>query len=154
MNNIPKLNIPQQELNLKKDSNNKLHIFDRIRKKWLVLNPEEWVRQNVVSYLIKSLNYPENLIAVEKEIVVAGRKLRFDALVYSSDFKPLLIIEFKAPEIKITQESFDQILTYNYITQAPYLLVTNGVFHVACKVSPDKKIGFLEEIPAFNEIDC
>lgn len=149
--NIPTLNFPEYNFSIKQQ-NGKLVIFDTFRKKWIVLTPEEWVRQNLLSYLSNDLKYPKGLIAIEKEIVVANRKLRFDALIYGKDYSPKMIIECKAPEIKITQEVFDQILTYNYITKAPYLLVTNGLFHVVCRVKGNSEFDFLEKIPDCNDL--
>lgn len=146
-----KLNLPEYKFKLKKEKEAH-YLFDEIRNKWMVFNPEEWVRQNLLKYLYTDLNYPKNLISIEKQIIIANRTLRFDALVYSTDFSPLVIIECKAPNIKITQETFDQILTYNYIINSPYLLVTNGLFHVFCKINSDKTISFLEKIPSYKEL--
>ncbi len=145
------LNFPEYNFKFKQDKK-QLYIFDKFRKKWLQLSPEEWVRQNLLMYLTEKLNYPHNLIAIEKKLEIAKRKLRFDALVHNKNFEPLVIIECKAPEIKITQESFDQILTYNYIINAPYLLVTNGLFHVFCKIDDAGSFEFMEKIPSFIEI--
>ncbi len=148
---LPQLNFPEFDFKIKQE-NKHLHIFDKIRKKWLVASPEEWVRQNLLTYLTERLNYPVNLIAIEKKLEIAKRKLRFDALVYDKSFKPLVIIECKAHTIKITQESFDQILTYNYLVKAPYLLVTNGLFHVFCEIKDNSGFSFMEEIPDFKNI--
>ncbi len=146
------LDFPEYQFKLKKDKTGDTHIFDKYRKKWIICNPEEWVRQNLLRYLNENLNYPENLIAIEKKLVIAKRTLRFDALIYNKDYKPLVIIECKAPNIKITQETFDQIFTYNHLIKAPYLLVTNGLFHVFCKIDDDKKFSFIEKIPDFRDI--
>lgn len=148
---LPVLNFPEFNFRFKQDKT-QLYIFDIFRKKWLKISPEEWVRQNLLMYLTEKLNYPQNLIAIEKKLEIAGRKLRFDALVHNKSFEPLVIIECKAPEIKITQESFDQILTYNYMIKAPYLLVTNGLFHVFCKIDNTGGFGFMDKIPSFIEI--
>lgn len=147
-----KLNFPEFEFKTKNDEANNILIYDKFRKKWILCNSEEWVRQNLLKYLNEKLNYPLNLIAVEKSISIANRRLRFDALVYSPDFNPLVIIECKSPKIKITQDSFDQIFTYNYLTKAPYLLVTNGLFHVFCKIEKNNTFSFCEEILEYRKL--
>ncbi len=148
---LVKLDFPSQNIKLR-DQDDSVYIFDELRKRWMVCTPEEWVRQNLIMFLISNMNYPKSLIALEKQIKIAGRNLRFDALVYNRNYSPLLIIECKAPQIKITQETFDQILTYNHLINAPYLLVTNGLFHVFCNVRSKSEIKFLEEIPRYEDI--
>jgi hypothetical protein len=148
---LTKLDFPEQNIRLRENKET-LSIYDHLRKKWLICTPEEWVRQNLILFLITNMNYPRNLIAIEKQICIAGRKLRFDGVIYDKDFKPLVIIECKAPTIKISQDTFDQILTYNYMINAPYLIVTNGLFHVFCKIESKTKFSFLEKIPDYKQL--
>ena len=107
-----KLNLPEYNFRTKTE-NSKTLIFDSIRKKFVVLTPEEWVRQNFIQYLIQEKNYPQNLMAVEKQIKVNQQQRRFDLLIYQRNGNPHLIAEFKAPNVKITQNAFDQVVRYN-----------------------------------------
>lgn len=146
-----KLNLPQYQFKLsKKDAT--IYIFDEIRKKKVVVTPEEWVRQHFVKYLIKEQHYPPSLIAVEKEIKVHNLKKRFDILVFNSKGSHELIVECKAPQVKITQATFDQIARYNLTLNAKYLIVTNGLNHYFCKMDfINKKYIFLKECPKFQK---
>lgn len=107
-----KLNLPEYTFRTKTE-NGKLMIFDAIRKKFVVNTPEEWVRQNFIQYLKKEKKYPESLMAVEKQIMVNEKQRRFDLLIYLRNGQPHLIAEFKAPNVKITQDTFDQVVRYN-----------------------------------------
>ncbi len=134
-----------------KNSENKVHIFDVIRKKFVVLQPEEWVRQHLVHSLIDEKKYPKSLINVEKQLVFNGLKKRYDVVVFNSDGSINIICECKAPQIKIDQTTFDQIAQYNAVLQANYLLVTNGLEHFYCKMDFKKeKYTFLRDIPEFS----
>ena len=142
-----KLNFSAYKFKLSK-KNNKIYIFDEIRKKNIFLTPEEWVRQHVIQFLIQENNYAKSLIAVEKEIKVNKQKKRFDILIFNKQGTPELIVECKAPTIKITQKTFDQIARYNLELKAKYLMLTNGLNHYYCKMDFEKKIYiFLEECP-------
>ena len=101
-------------------------IFDSLRKKWIVLTPEEWVRQNFVQYLLQVKNYPASLIAIEKEIKLGELKKRFDILVYDNNHQPWMMIECKAAAIKLDEKVLEQILRYNISVPVRYLVVTNG----------------------------
>lgn len=128
-----------------------MRIFDVIRKKFVDLQPEEWVRQHVLHFLINDKNYPKSLINVEKELKVNALKKRYDIVIYNSDGSILLLVECKAPEIKITQETFDQIARYNSQLDATYLMVTNGMAHYYCKMNlQEEKYTFLKDIPDFS----
>ena len=152
MNNpLQHLCFPDYDFRLKK-VDSKISIFDELRKKWLVCTPEEWVRQNLIKFLINKYNYPPNLIAIEKGLSLAGRDYRFDALVFDGEFKPLLIIECKAPSIKLSQDTFDQIWTYNYEIKAPYFLITNGVTFIMGKYSKENDIEFFDSPKSFEEL--
>jgi hypothetical protein len=146
-----KLGFPEYEFRIRKNEN-KISIFDEIRKKWIICTPEEWVRQNLIKFLIKEYNYPTTLIAVEKGLKLAGRDYRFDVLVYSRDYKPLVIIECKAPEVPLSQSVFDQIWNYNYEIGAPYFLVTNGLGFIMGKVTKDNEIEYLDKPADYDEL--
>ena len=144
------LNFPAYEFRFK-NSENKVHIFDVIRKKFVVLQPEEWVRQHLVHYLIHSKKYPKSLINVEKQLNVNGQKKRYDIVVFNTDASIAVLCECKAPEIKIDQTTFDQIARYNMSLKANYLMVTNGLQHFYCKMDfEEEKYRFLKDIPDFS----
>lgn len=109
-----------------KNEGGKDFIFDSFRKKWMVLTPEEWVRQNFLQYLVQELKYPESLIAVEKEFRFGEMNRRFDILVYNKDHQPWLMVECKAPEILLDQSVLEQVLRYNISIPVAYLVITNG----------------------------
>lgn len=134
-----------------KSSENSTHIFDIIRKKFVVLQPEEWVRQHTVHFLIEEKKYPKSIINVEKQITVNKLKKRFDIVVFNSDGSIQILVECKSPDIKISQATFDQIAQYNIKLKAAYLMVTNGLDHYYCQIDPIKeKYTFLREIPDFS----
>jgi hypothetical protein len=145
-----KLNLPTYNFKLKSKENKTL-IFDKLRKKYMVLTPEEWVRQHFVHFLIDKKNYPTSLIALEKQLTINNRKKRTDILVFNSDGSPEIIVECKAPSIKITQDTFDQIARYNLKLQANFLIVTNGLEHFYCKMDFENETYiFLKEIPDYK----
>ena len=134
-----------------KNSENKPRIFDVIRKKFVVLQPEEWVRQHTVHYLIFDKKYPKSLVNVEKQLIVNQLKKRYDVVVFNTDGSIHILVECKAPEIKITQNTFDQIARYNLHLKADYLMVTNGLEHFYCKMDfALEKYNFLTHIPNFS----
>ena len=146
-----------QKLNFKsysfrfKNRENKLLIFDPIRKKFVVLQPEEWVRQHCVKFLINEKNYPKSLINVEKELNINGVKKRYDIVIYNSDGSILLIVECKSYKVQITQDTFDQIARYNLALNAEYLMTTNGINHYYCILDYENKAyNFLKEIPDYK----
>ena len=144
------LNFPTYSFRLK-NSENITHIFDVIRKKFVVLQPEEWVRQHCVQYLIQEKNYPISLINVEKVILINGLKKRYDIVVFNPDGSLYIVVECKAPKIKISQTTFDQIARYNLTLKAPYLMVTNGLNHYFCTMNHDaESFEFLETLPTYN----
>ncbi len=134
-----------------KSSENKVHIFDVVRKKFVVLQPEEWVRQHVVHYLLKIKKFPLSLINVEKQLTLNGRKKRYDAVIFNSDGTIHLLVECKAPSVVINQDVFDQIAQYNMNLNATYLMVTNGLRHFYCEMDyQEEKYSFLPAIPDFS----
>ncbi len=151
MEKFPQLCFPGYEFRLKTEGG-KPCIFDEIRRKWVTCTPEEWVRQNLVRFLVQDCVYPQALVALEKQVVVAERNLRFDALVYNREIKPLMIIECKAPTVKLTQKVFDQIWHYNLEIMAPYFLVTNGIDLVMGQYDREKGVEFFERVKAFEEL--
>ncbi len=147
---MQQLNLPTYQFKLKSSENKQL-IFDKIRKKYVVLTPEEWVRQNFVSYLITEKKYPISLIAVEKQLIVNNLKKRFDILIFNTDGLPKIIVECKSPSIKISQDTFDQIARYNLALNAEILVVTNGIEHYYCKVdTKNEKYSFLKDIEQYS----
>ncbi|MCO6163292.1 type I restriction enzyme HsdR N-terminal domain-containing protein [Flavobacterium sp. NRK F7] len=134
-----------------KNSENKTFIFDEIRKKFVVLTPEEWVRQNTLHYLIHEKKYSKSYINVEKLVKVNGINKRYDIVVFNSDGSIFLLIECKAPEVVISQHTFDQIARYNLVLKASYLMVTNGLNHYFCQMDfENEKYVFLKDLPNYN----
>ena len=134
-----------------KNSENKVSIFDEIRKKFIILTPEEWVRQHVVQFLLEEKKYPKSLINVEKVLKVNGLRKRYDVVVFNPDGSIFILIECKAPEIKIAQATFDQIARYNMTMKAQFLMVTNGLNHYFCQMDfENEKYTFLENLPNYN----
>ncbi len=130
-----------------------IEVFDPIRKKYVVLTPEEWVRQNFIKYLVEEKHYPASLMAVEKTIVVNKLKKRCDVVIYGTERKPLLMVECKASNIKINQNSFDQIARYNLSLDVKYLIITNGINHFCCTMDKVKMTyDFLEEVPTYQDL--
>ncbi|MCL7763555.1 type I restriction enzyme HsdR N-terminal domain-containing protein [Polaribacter sp. Z014] len=147
---MQKLNLPTYNFKLK-SSENKTLIFDNLRKKYMVLTPEEWVRQHYVHFLIDEKKYPTSLIALEKQLTINNRKKRTDILVFNKEGNHEIIVECKAPSIKITQDTFDQIARYNLKLKATFLIVTNGLEHFYCKMDFENETYiFLKEIPNYK----
>jgi type I site-specific restriction endonuclease len=146
------LNLPTYSFKIKSDLQRKL-IFDSIRKKYVVLTPEEWVRQNFIQYLVTNKNFPASLIAVEKKVDVNLLPQRSDIVLYNSNANPIMIVECKSAKIKITQDVFNQIARYNMVLKVPFLVVTNGLHHYCCKMDYEKKTyQFLRDIPNYQNI--
>ncbi|MGW9686388.1 type I restriction enzyme HsdR N-terminal domain-containing protein [Flagellimonas sp. 2504JD1-5] len=144
------LNFPKYTFRVK-NSENSIHIFDLIRKKFVLLQPEEWVRQHVLHFLIFTKNYPKSLINVEKQLTINNLKKRYDIVVFKPNGSINVLVECKAPEINIDQTTFDQIAQYNLSLEADYLMVTNGMEHYYCKMDfKREKYMFLKEIPDFS----
>lgn len=141
----------QQFLKIKKE-NSKRYIFCFIRKKYLVITPEEIVRQLFIFYLIKIKHYPKNKIAVEKQLFVNGLSKRFDIMVLDEAFQPWILIECKAPSVQIKQEVFNQVARYNLVLKTDLIIVTNGKETYCCKVNRrSRAFEFLDNIPNFRE---
>lgn len=149
---MTRLNLPPFEIKLR-GIKAQPQIFDILRKKYIALTPEEWVRQHFVHFLVEHKGYPAALMANEIQLKVGEKTLRADSVLYSRDLKPRMIIEYKAPHIPITQKVFDQISIYNMLLHVDYLVVSNGLQHYICKMDyNDKKYLFLEDIPDYEEL--
>lgn len=147
---MQKLNLPIYSIKLKKDWNKTL-VFDPIRKKYIVLTPEEWVRQNFIQFLIEEKNYPASLMAIEMGIDLLNTKKRCDIVLYNTEGLPHMIVECKAPSIKISQDTFDQIARYNMTLKTNLLVVTNGLRHFVCMMDyQNQRYHFLKEIPNYS----
>lgn len=148
---MKKLNLPAFDYKVKKQGN-RLYIFDPIRRKYLVLTPEEWVRQHLVNYLLCYLGYPKGLLTTETGLLYNGMQRRSDLLVRNKSGNPHLLAECKAPDVPINQQVFRQISAYNQTLQAPLLLLTNGLQHFCCVLEPESNNWrFLPQIPPWNE---
>lgn len=134
-----------------KNSENKLRIFDEIRKKFIILTPEEWVRQHCIRFLMDEKHYPKSLINVEKELLINDRKKRYDIVVFHPNGNINILIECKAPKVNITQQTFDQIAQYNLLLNADYLMVTNGLNHYYCIMDFENECyQFLRDLPVYS----
>ncbi|GAA4436677.1 type I restriction enzyme HsdR N-terminal domain-containing protein [Pontibacter saemangeumensis] len=144
------LNLPPFEYKITKSGTNNL-IFDIIRRKYVVLTPEEWVRQHVVHYLINTLAYPKSLLSVERGANYNKLQKRSDLCVYNTEGKPHLLVECKAAHVPITQEVVKQVSIYNQTLQAPFLVITNGLQHYCWQVDfRTRQFQPLQDIPAFS----
>lgn len=146
------LNLPDYPIRL---SGTQEHpsIFDILRRKYVALTPEEWVRQHFIHFLINQKNYPATLLANEIKLQVGNKTLRADSVLYDRELRPRMIAEYKAPHIPITQKVFDQISDYNMLLHVDYLVVSNGLQHYCCKMDYDnQKYLFLEDIPDYQNI--
>ena len=121
-----------------KEEKGKEFIFDEFRKRWVLLTPEEWVRQNFLQYLTQTKKYPASLIAIEKEIKLGELKKRFDILVYDAETKPWMIVECKEMNVALDKAVLDQVLRYNIALNVPYLVITNGVYCMAFNLKENK----------------
>ncbi len=146
------LNLPGAALRIR-NKGEKQEVFDGVRKKFVALTPEEWVRQHFIHYLADHRNVPRSLIAVETSLRYHRLNKRSDIVVYGKEGKPCLIVECKGPEVEVTQAVFDQVAMYNMALKVPFLVVTNGMVHFACYIDHvSGKISFLKEIPEFGEM--
>jgi len=144
------LNLPRYFFSIK-EVKGKKYIFDDIRRRYVILSPEEWVRQNLIRFLTENRNFPLQLISIEKAYNQSQITRRYDLLVYNRLGKPIMIIECKAPGVEINQKAFDQATRYNERYQAGYMLISNGLKHYCCKIDKDgKHYEFMADIPFFN----
>lgn len=146
------LNLPKYGIKIANENGHQT-IFDVLRRKYVALTPEEWVRQHFVHYLIEHKGYPQSLMANEIQLAIGNKKLRCDSVLYDRSLKPRMIIEYKAPTVNITQKVFDQITIYNMLLHVDYLVVSNGIKHYCCRMDyENQKYLFLDDIPNYQEI--
>ena len=146
------LNLPAHDFKLKHEGK-KTQIFDSIRKKFVTLTPEEWVRQHFIQYLISEKKVPASLIAVEMGLKYIELNKRSDIVIYNKEGNPVLLVECKAPDVKITQDTFDQIARYNMTLKVKYLALTNGISHYYCLIDRDNNsYSFLLDLPVYSSL--
>jgi len=147
---VNRLNLPEFKFKIIKEGGRRL-ILDQIRRKYVVLTPEEWVRQHFINYLVNDLAYPKSLFRVETGLKYNQMQKRSDIVVHGRDGIPWMLIECKSPEIKLTQKAFNQVAVYNMTVGARYLAVTNGMVHYCClSATKDRSAVFLDHFPAFD----
>jgi hypothetical protein len=144
------LNFPAVKLRLR-DEKTHTQVFDVIRKKYILLSPEEWVRQHVIHFLIEEKKFPTGLIEIEKQISLFNTNKRVDILVRDKNLKPLLLVECKAADVALKQNEINQLARYQITLQAPYCMLTNGINHIVMKLEGEK-VTFLPELPSYQEI--
>ncbi len=150
MHTFPSLNLPAHPLKIK-EAEQKWQVFDALRKKWLVLTPEEWVRQHMVHYLITEKKYPKALFKLEGGLRLNTLQKRSDIVVFDKTGNPFLLVECKATSVKLTQAVFEQIAAYNTTLKVKYLVVSNGLEHYCCSIDYDThSYQFIAEIPVFE----
>ena len=148
---MQQLNFPAYQFRFK-NSENKVSIFDVIRKKFIILTPEEWVRQHVVNYLLIDKKFPISYLNVEKVLLVNNLRKRYDAVIYNPDGSIFILVECKSPTVSISQSTFDQIARYNMTLKADFLMVTNGLNHYFCKMDfENEKYEFLNSLPDYQK---
>jgi len=149
--NLPPLNLPPYPFKIS-DDNGLLSLFDEIRKKNIILTPEEWVRQHFVQYLIRQKGYPRSLIRLEGGLKLNGLQKRTDIVVFDSSGQRILIVECKAPSVSIDQKTFDQVARYNMVHKVSLLAVSNGLQHYYCTINHEKRnYLFIEDLPAYSK---
>lgn len=151
---LPVLNLPPIDAPVRPDADSRrggLEIYDILRQRWVALTPEEWVRQHFVRFLMAERAFPQAFMANEIALKLNSTTRRADTLIYTRDLHPIAVVEYKAPEVPVTQKVFDQIARYNSVLGARYLIVSNGMRHYCCRFTPDG-YRFLPDIPAYNEM--
>jgi hypothetical protein len=146
------LNLPAYDVRLR-GTREKPEIFDFLRRRFVALTPEEWVRQHFTHFLVEHKGYPQALLGNEIELKTGGKRLRCDSILYNKDMSPRMILEYKAPSVALTQKVFNQISTYNFLLHVDYLIVSNGLQHYCCRMDYDRgEYDFLPEIPDYEVI--
>ena len=146
------LNLPKFKIHLG-GTREKPEIFDFLRRRYVKLTPEEWVRQHFVHWLVEKKGYPKGLLGNEIELRVADKKLRCDSVLYDQQTRPRMIIEYKAPTIPLSQKVFDQISAYNLLLHVDYLVISNGMEHYCCRMNyENNSYDFLQDIPDYKTI--
>jgi len=146
------LNLPEYIFRIKKQTD-RLLIFDSQRKRYVSLTPEEWVRQNFIRFLVEVKGYPAALLAIEKQLNMNGMKKRCDAILFDKDAKPIMIIELKAPNVPISQSTFDQVAVYNAKLKVDFFMISNGMEHFCCRVNTKTaRYEYFPEIPDYKSL--
>lgn len=146
------LNLPPYDVKIKQEGQRAM-ILDILRRKYVALTPEEWVRQHFIHFLMNEKGYPSTLLQNEIELRCGDKKMRCDSVLFKNDGTARMIMEYKAPTINITQEVFNQIASYNVLLRVEYLIVSNGINHYCCKMDyENNSYRFLEEIPGYKEL--
>lgn len=149
---MQQLHFPAFDFKLR-NADNRQEIFDTVRRKFVALTPEEWVRQHLIHYITLVKGYPIATIGVEKQLMLNKMPKRFDLVIFKRNGSPLLLAECKAPEVEITEKTFDQAARYNMLLQADYFLITNGLEHYPCRLDYiNKQYIFIEDIPDFGQV--
>lgn len=149
---LEKLNLPAYEYRIA-EKNNQVEIFCLIRKRFVLLTPEEWVRQHFINFLVSQHKYPKSMIQVEKEILYNRLRKRFDIVVYNPMGKALMLIECKASSVKLSENTFQQAAVYNLNLQSEFLVITNGMQHYCCRIDHKlKKYDFIQSLPEYPSI--
>lgn len=151
---MPRLNLPPAELQVRPDSDSRrggAEVYDFLRRRWVALTPEEWVRQHFTFFLERYRDFPPALMGNEVSLRLNGTSRRCDTVVFTRALKPLCIVEYKAPSVALTQKVFDQIARYNSVLEAPYLIVSNGLSHYCCRFT-GSGYRFLPDIPSFGDM--
>ncbi|MBR1467875.1 MAG: type I restriction enzyme HsdR N-terminal domain-containing protein [Bacteroidaceae bacterium] len=143
------LNLPDADIRIEK-RHGLLYLWDPLRSRWIRLTPEEWVRQHFTAWMISDLGYPKGRMAHEISLQAGAMKMRCDAVFYDQQGMPQIIMEFKAPDVPITQSTCDQIIRYNRVLHVPMLIISNGMQHFCCKIADDE-VRFLPEVPRYAE---
>ena len=142
------MNLPRYPFKLKRVEG-QTQIFDEIRRKWLILTPEEWVRQHFVMYM-NTQGYPLSLMAIERKLTLNGMTRRSDILAFQPSGDPYLLVECKAPGVPLSQEVLDQAWRYNSVLRVPYVLITNGIQHICIRCGPDGNQHYMDHLPSFE----
>lgn len=148
-----RLNLPEYDARLSRRPDGTVQIYDDLRRKYVALTPEEWVRQHFVHWLLEAKHYPASLMANEVGLRLNGTLRRCDTVVFGTDGRPAVVVEYKAPEVAVTQKVFDQIARYNLVMKADYLVVSNGMSHYCCRYDHATGLyAFVREVPMWEEI--
>ena len=149
---MERLNLPPYEFKTRQ-ADGKTYILDILRRRFISLTPEEWVRQHFIQYLINHKSYPSALLANEVELKIGQKKLRCDSVLYTRQLAPRMIMEYKSPSVQITQKTFNQIFAYNTLLHADYLVVSNGMTHYCCRIDyENKSYTFLPDMPEYKDL--
>lgn len=150
---MPALSLPPVDLNFDVDGSGTVRVFDPLRGRYVALTPEEYVRQHFVGWMRSDLHYPSSLLSNETTIELNGTRRRCDTVVFDKEGKPVMIVEYKAPTVAVTQDVFDQIYRYNLVLHARYLVVSNGLRHYCCVIDyHSNTYHFIPEIPRYGDL--